>query len=333
MGIHKMVSKKIVNNVKHQEVTTASHYRGLPIMAGDDYPCFLSTLEKFYRELSLICARYSRVVLVRVDLHPSSEGGLHPHEIDISGFSKSIVRKLERKFNSKVAYGWVKEIGRKEHNDGWHWHWWFAVKCDGKMKAHSQQASMLVDIITTWQEKVGGVCDRNHMAGWFYLRRQDFELAERLKNQDQIANGERPKNQSQIANGGREEKDILFNRQVVLSRKLNRNKVLGGVVDECFYALSYMTKIYSKVVTEHSKGDRLFATSNLNTKDRKSGRSEAIEIELIKIHEWLLKPVDPISISQKHIDEYEARKAEKEKQKADWAKELELQRLEEEEWG
>lgn len=318
-----MSGKRIVNNIAHQKVTSNTHFKGLPVMISDEGQAYTEILNKFYRELTLISARYSRVLLVRVDLHPASAGGLHPHDIDVPAFRKSIVRKLERKYKSKVAFGWVIESGRNPYNDGWHWHWWFAVKCDVDYQAHKQQRIMFKEIISTWQEKAGGSCERNNMAGWFYLRRQDFDLEGRLRDQGQIANGTRG------------EDDIYCNREVIHSRALNKNLVLGGVIDECFYALSYMAKVYSKVRTEHTKGDRIFGSSNLGTKDGKAGRSEVIEGELAKIHKWLQEPLEPMNISQEHIDEYEERKAEREleraqreKENAEWAEELEKMRLE-----
>lgn len=320
-----MSDNKIINNIVHQEVTSTSHFHGLPVMANAQQHVFTEILNKYYRELTLICARYSRVLVVRLDLHPASTGGLAPREIDIPSFRKSIVRKLERKYKSKVAFGWVRESGRQQYNNGWHWHWWFAVKCDVEYRPHIQQEVMFKEIISTWQEKVGGRCARNNMAGWFYLRRQDFDPHKRLNDQNQIADG------------SDSESDIYFNRDIIYTRALNRNLVLGGVVDECFYALSYMAKVYSKVRTEKTKGVRIFGCSNLNTEDEKAGRSEAIQGELSKIHKWLQKPIVPINISQKHIDEYEARKAEWEKERtkrkkedAEWVEELEKMRLEDE---
>lgn len=265
-------------------------------MAGSEHPTYLKVLDNSYRELSLLCARYSRVVVVRVDLHPAASGGLAPAEINIPSFRKSIARKLESKYKSKVAFCWTREVGRNDYNDGWHWHWWFAVKCSENMQPYTQSERMSWDIIEVWQEKAGGFCERNNMAGWFYLKRDSFSLERRLTEQKQIANGSK-----------KDENDVFINRNAMLARKINKGMVLGGVIDEAFYALSYLAKVFSKVRTEASKGKPTFASSNLKLSypTDKKGREEEITSNLKDINEWLKEPVEPIPFSEANLRAYQ----------------------------
>ena len=154
------------------------------------------------------------------------------------------------------------------------------------------------------------------MAGWFYLQRASFTLEKRKEEQNQIANGTRGN------------KDILFNRQPILSRAMNKNKVLGGAIDECFYAISYLAKVHSKVRTEGSKSKPVYKTSNLNTDDKTAERKENIERQLDTIRNQLSTHLDPIPISQDHINEYEFRKAQQVASNKRLEEELERQRQE-----
>lgn len=256
-----------------------------------------------YRELSLICARYSRVIVVRVDLHPSPDG-IHPHTIDTTRFRKSIVRKLNRKFRSKVAYQWVNEFGKKEYNEGSHWHWWFAIRSDDSMQPHTQAKEMGDLIISTWKEKVGGPCERNNKAGWFYLRRQDFTMEKRLSDQNQIANGTRM-----------DKNDVFFPRSIISKRTIHNNSVVGGVVDECFFALSYMAKVNSKKRPVEASGRPLFKASKLNTKDKRNDRQQEIESNLEIINTNLKTALEPVPLSDENIAAYNKYIDEEEKEK------------------
>lgn len=273
----------LTNNLPHQETNTDSHYKGLPIMTTPNTPIYSSILEKSYRELAKICARYSRVILVRADLHPASKGGLHYSDIDIKSFRKTITRKLEKAYQSKVAYCWVREQGKNEYNAGAHWHWWIAVKCNPKQRPHTQSSEIQRSIIQTWQEKVRGECQRNNMAGWFYLDRQSFSPEKRVNDQKQIAQG-----------SALDTNDVYINREIIRSRAINKELVMGGVIDECFYSISYLAKMYTKVRTPSTSNKPVFATSNLKTLDPRDGRQEEIEKYLAMIYKHWSHKLAPV---------------------------------------
>lgn len=305
-----MPDKSIINNLPHQETVASPFYKGLPINTTVNNPSFVSILDNTYNQLALVMARYTRTLVVRLDLHPAMNTSLY--DVDMSKFCKSFSQKLSKKsfvkqeygahaikskpklkkkakYTSKIAYAWVRESGRNEYNEGVHWHIWVALKQDDNLQPHTQAGLVQKEIMASWEKYSGGANERNHMSAWFYLQRNSLTRSARLREQKTIAaNPERPEG-------------VLINSGVIAQRANNKNIVLGGVIDECFYALSYLAKVYSKVRTHRSKGHRLFASSNLNTKDSKIGRQKEIESNLESIHKNLSDHLAPMDIYEKYI--------------------------------
>jgi hypothetical protein len=256
----------IINNVLHQKTTTESYIKGLPINTTDENPAFPSILESTYNQLSLIIARYSSVTIVRLELHPANIDSIN---VDIPEFCRSFSRKLSTKslsekkgYDSKIAYGWVREIGRGDHNNGIHWHIWVALKKPRDLKPFTHAERVQDEILNSWEKYAGGPNSRNHRTCFFLIQRSKLTYDLRLRQQQAIADN--PLNP----------KGVLIRSGVIKTRKNNRDKVLGGVIDECFYALSYLAKVFSKV--PKVKNQRLFASSNLNTKDSKPDKQAEI---------------------------------------------------------
>lgn len=259
----------IKNNLRHLVVTEEQFYEGLPVNASSTNKIYVGIVEKAYRELCLILARYHRVVLVRLDLH---NGSGNPLGVDMTKFCRSFSRKLESGFESKVAYQWVRESGRSEHNMGVHWHLWVAIKCSDQMRPNRQAAAMREVILGSWEDVASGGNDRNHGSGWFYLQRSKLSVSEREQEQKIIADG---------GSG------VLINMSRLKDRTRNNSFVVGGVVDECFYAISYLAKVYTKVRTPAGAGKRTFGNSNLNTKHKSADRSRIIDLNLAAVREDL----------------------------------------------
>jgi hypothetical protein len=290
----------ITNNLKHQETVSDDYYSGLPINVTPENPAFKAILDNLYRELTLIISRYSRVVVVRLDLHPS--GKIEPNNIDISEFRRSFTRKLAskslaytprgsipHKYTSKVAYSWVRESGRNDYNDGVHWHLFVAIKLNKDMRPHTQAKLMQDEILASWETSAGGKSDRNNRSSWFFLERNKMTKEARLQQQAEIAkNPDRPE-------------DVLLKATPILTRKNNKDIVLGGVIDETFYAISYLAKVYSKVRTHKSKDANMFGHSNIKTKDSKEGREDEIQSELNKLKLNLEIKIPPVSLEPKVI--------------------------------
>lgn len=289
----------ITNNLPHLATTTESRYLGLRIMCSDSNPCYLDVIEKTYRELTLMLARYTRVVVVRLDLKLAE--GTYPSKVNISKFRKSFVRKLEREYNSKVAYLWVREFGKSDHNNGTHWHWWVAVKASTKHRPKFQAKDITSLIESAWTAHTGNDSKTN-MAGFFFLERKFFSPEGRKQQQEIIANGP-PEGKS----------DVLINRKIIANRATS--DIVGGVIDECFFALSYMAKVYTKTRTKNTKGKPVFKSSNLNTKDIKKGRQEVIERNLSQIHVWLNESLESMPLAYttkpriKNIKSYQGNKS------------------------
>lgn len=247
-------------------------------MCNDSNPCFVRMLENTYRELTLISARYTRIVVVRLDLKLGD--GTFPWKVDISNFRKTFVKKLQSEYKSKVAYQWVREFGKSGDSDATHWHWWVAVKASDTYKPTSQARQIRRIINDDWIMHTGNSKSYANLAGFFDVSRKFFSLERRERQQETIANGP-AENKS----------DVLINRNVIAKR--DSKDVVGGVIDECFFALSYMSKVYTKTRTENTKGKPVFKSSNLNTKDIREGRQEKIEQRLSDIRDWLRIPLEP----------------------------------------
>lgn len=276
----------VINNIKHQKMMTDSYYTGLPVNSSNETPLFESIIAKIYREITLILARYSRVVLVRLDLHPKS---IPPDQVNMTEFRKSFTRKIQTrslshkpdtKYLTKVAYCWVKESGRNEYNQGIHWHLCLAVKADNNLQPHIQAKRLQGLILGCW-ESMYGKLERNHRSSWFYLKRDSLDYESRVIQQALIINN--PDNPE----------DMLFNAKPITTRTNNKNIVLGGVIDETFYAVSYLAKVYSKVRTPSNKNSRIFGSSNIGFKDRSEKREIEIQKNWKEIKNQLSTKIEP----------------------------------------
>jgi len=281
----------ITNNLLHQETTIEAYHKGLPVNTTDENPLFTSILVKIYNQITLVMARYPSVTIVRLDLHPANI-----INVDMPEFCRSFSRKLSKKslsekkgYNSKVAYGWVREIGRKDHNDGIHWHIWVALKKPRDLKPATHAKRVQGEILNSWEKYAGGQNSRNHRTCFFIIYRSKLAYDLRLSEQQAIADNPV------------DPKGVLISSKIINTRKNNRGEVLGGVIDECFYALSYLAKVFSKV--PKVKNQRLFASSNLNTKDNRSGRQAEIEANLKEIHKNLSIKLSPMPVKQSGIIE------------------------------
>jgi len=292
---------------KHLTINTNDYYLGLPV----NPPVYTEILDHIYRELSSITARYTRTIVVRLDLHPSDN--LNPHSIDMTKFCKSFTRKLgnksllkkawndefskrpdlkERaKYTSKVAYCWVMEKGRNSYNKGIHWHLYVAVKNDDYIQPKKHAELIQNEILSSW-ETVAGKALRTHKSAWFYLERNKLTKNERLKQQQEI-----------IKNPIRPE-GVLISSEVILSRSNNKGISLGGVIDEAFYALTYLAKVNSKDRTLQTKGSRFYASSNIGIK-AKDNEKRDIEIQnsFNEIEFNLRQKLDPIPVNEQYTTE------------------------------
>jgi hypothetical protein len=270
--------KLVGNDVINQPTSEDHYYLGLPVQTFQGNPLYIEIVKKTYRELTRLCARYTRVVLVRVDLHfpiqnDSSEPKLTP-------FTKAISRIFQRKYGTKVAYLWTREYGTKSRNKGRHYHVWFACKNHDNTQAHTQANWMQIQILDKWIE-LHGEAKNNQKSAYYFLRRPDFTPTARTREQLLVASGDTT---IQMPIGS------LYNR------KSNKGLILGGVIDECFYAISYLAKQYSKNRIAGDEDKPIFANSNVGLNDTRKGRAEEIENNLQYIEEWLSTQMTPMAM-------------------------------------
>ena len=270
----------IKNNLPHLKTTNSPYHKGLPINVTDDNPSYVTIIDKTYRELTKLIALYTRTVFVRIDLHPAKTS--NPLTISMTKFCRSFQRQLETKYKTKVAYQWVQESGKNSHNKGIHWHLWVGVKNHNDYKP-KRQTKEIYDIISkSWSKYSNGSNAAYHMAGWFYVERNKLSLEQRL-NQQQL-----------ISSGG---DGVTLDINIIRERLLNQSIALGGVIDECFYAFSYLAKVYSKVRTDNTYGKHLIASSNISYSNEKPARKATIEENLKKIDSQLERKLQPLKFT------------------------------------
>jgi hypothetical protein len=145
-----------------------------------------------------------------------------------------------------------------------------------------RQAREMYDIILeSWSNYANGHDERNHKSGWFYLDRNKLSKEERLQEQKLISLGGQ---------------GVQINMDIIRERKNNNSVALGGVIDECFYALSYLAKVHSKVRTPNTKGNRTFANSNIRYPDVSNKRHNDIELNTETINALLQHKIEPIPL-------------------------------------
>ncbi|WP_394169037.1 inovirus-type Gp2 protein [Saccharospirillum alexandrii] len=273
-------------NLKHLTEYQSDRYKGLPVQCSPSQPEYKEILDCSYRELTRILARYSRVILIRFDLAPGNTASSlsppkHHTSISMSPFLTSVRRKLERKYQTKMAYVWVKEYGNDDYNTGAHWHLWVALKKHNDHKPPRLAEAVKKLILSSWEQQAG-INDRNRSSSYFYLDRTRMSPEVRAQDQESIRI---------------DDLSVLIKREALQNRVANKNMVLGGVIDEAFYAISYLAKAYTKLRVESGKGERTYNCSNIGLKDiNKQGRDAQISENLANIEEWLDVPLEPVDM-------------------------------------
>lgn len=218
------------------DVLCADYLFGLPINSTESSPLLHTPLQATYKQLSILLALYSRCVVIRVDAHPIRDGeplghGENPSLL-FSAFVKNTTAQIRRRFATQVAFQWVREVGTFDYNLGPHWHFWLGCKKDNSLQAITQAQELQHIFSDAWPRYfTGGRC---HYAGWFYLERNKLCAEQRLKQQSEMID-------ALVAGKAR------CNLPLSGIRERHGNlRVVGGLIDECFFALSYLSKARSK---------------------------------------------------------------------------------------
>lgn len=272
--------------LRHLQNLTDEYFLGLPINASEENQVYKEVITKTYQELTKLIARYTRTIIIRMDLIPENN---NPHEIDMTRFCRSFTRMLNTKYDTQVVYQWVREYGTQQYNQGLHWHLWVGVKNTNKAQPHTQAKNIQELIGDKWAE-MAGRSPRTRHSGWFYIQRKKLSLQARMEEQKLISEGG---------------KDIMINMEILATRINNRGIALGGVIDECFYALSYLAKVKTKVRTLESKNKKVSGASNISTNHiKRPSRKLVVESQLVKVRKQLEQKIQPISINDKVAQNY-----------------------------
>lgn len=270
---------------RHLHQSNFKNYLGLPINANEENHVYEEIIAKTYQELTKLIARHTRSVIIRLDLIPDNDNA---HEIDMTRFCRAFKRMLEQKYKSEVVYQWVREYGDDPYNKGLHWHIWVGVKNLTNVLPHTQAKNMHELIAKKWAE-IAGLSPRTQSNNWFYLQRDKLSIEARIEEQKLISEDER---------------GVLINLEKLITRQSNSGIVLGGVIDECFFALSYLAKVKTKVGKSEFKGKRLSAASNLSTRGLAAKRKIEVESQLQNIQNHLDSKIEPIPINSIVVKEY-----------------------------
>ena len=270
------VQRKALNEfhtTKNAEWLT--HYKGFKLQTSEETQDNVERgnhevpiLEDIFKVIKFVCARHNEVTVIRFDYYPADSG------IDITKVLQPTVRrlKLERWHEGKritkrnegnsiykdLQYLWVREKGNHKLGKGIHYHCFIAFRKVDRMTikqlydnfryvVHKTLPSNDESNVDTSKKKV--VNPYVGIKGFFVLERKGFTIE---AQEEQCKDIERLISEGKGCN--------YLNIKAIKTRKDNQYPI-GGYLDECIYALSYLSKVVTK---EHLPiGQRKYSKSTL----------------------------------------------------------------------
>jgi hypothetical protein len=213
---------------------------------------------------------------------------LADHQIDKSKLFNEIIRRVRTKYspNSKIFY--VTERGKNPYNEGIHYHAVITVPLQG---------GATITRVGRDIREVSNLYLRKHLhLGDDYLFPSDEEIILRGESQNPIDipytayRGYFQLDRRYLTPAESEKQGIYIKNAVdnhtgyrylnasnIRERNYNKSKVLGGVLVECIYSLSYLAKLKTK--ENLPKGERAYSNPRYEKGENKAGAARLREIE------------------------------------------------------
>lgn len=264
-------------------------------------------LDSIIEMIKWICARHAKVLLIRYDYY------LADSDIDISQFNtdffknlkkckhKARFKKIENTF-SDIQYIWVREKGTDVRSKGIHYHCVIAFRMPNRLKVEQVNNEIRRISNKVLQDKIGTKIaklkesKKSVVKKIKALEKTLDELKKyiesdgtyKFKNAPYVKiNGFHRLERSMlsISKSEQQREDIAkrvvdnegykyLRTNIITERKKNKYPV-GGILEECIYGISYISKVVSKEFLEAS----LKSYGRSTMKDRKldKGRKEQIQ--------------------------------------------------------
>lgn len=174
---------------------------------------------------------YSRVTVLRLDISPFSETFV------ISDYLRNLKKQLGRVDDIKrVDTFWVREISERS---GEHYH--LVVILNDRFQNATEAREAVRTHASKLMEKMQGKYTETYDSrikcdGYFRLDRKDITLEARHRQKKELEEALATKTSSPYLNIAK-----------IWSRKHHNKEVIGGCFDECVYAISYLSKLVSKI--------------------------------------------------------------------------------------
>jgi hypothetical protein len=273
----------VISINKSHHLTKETHYRGFPIQLGKDGGLsVIEILDSIITLLKWSLSRHNKVMVLRYDVF------LAGHQIAKPKLFNEVIRRVRTKYspNSKIFY--VTERGKNPYNEGIHYHAVITVPL---------QDGAIITRVGRDIREVSNLYLRKHLhLGDDYLFPSDEEIILRGESQNPIdipytayrgyfqldrrhlTPTESEKQRISIKNAVDNGAGYRYlNASNIRKRSYNKSKVLGGVLVECIYSLSYLAKLKTK--ESLPKGERAYSNPRYEKGENKAGATRLREIE------------------------------------------------------
>lgn len=228
-------------------------------------------LDNIFKVIKFVCSRHNEVTVIRFDYYPANSGK------SITDIFQPTLRRLKKeRWNNgmrttktgvgnaiyrDLQYVWVREKGESTYADGIHYHCFMAFrKVDGMTikQLYNNFREVFAKELSCEDESNVAIKTKKALnpyvaiKGFFVLERKSFTIA--LQEQQRIC----------IERLIADDKGCNYLNINAIQTRKHIQFPIGGYLDECIYALSYMSKVVTK---EH-----------LPRGQKKHGRSELKDI-------------------------------------------------------
>lgn len=227
-------------------------YKGFPIQTQEN-GYVEKVLRDIHKQTFAMLSHYTEVIAVRLDLKSPTVD-----DFDMGSFVTEVKRLLSNAFgNSRIGCVWVREYGRGEKKQ--HYHMLLLIKRFESSHAKTQNYKTWEIVNRLYNDRAKPKKDV-WRSGYFRLERSKLSESgreeQRISIQDAIDN---------------KKKHPYLRIKAIKKRKHWRKEAVGGVIDEFFYAVSYLAKYEQKLKSfkENLKGKRRYSSTQLKPNAKK----------------------------------------------------------------